>query len=125
MRTIVFVFLFYFTGNTFAQVTDTDIVNSLLGKQYYEVNPNLDTLGIWYHAHYPENIKSYVKVYSIADGDGTVKLFTLKLDENVIEEIIINYQHDSREQIEDFTKITSQTSHHVEKYSTDMLFKVE
>ena len=122
MKTTAIILLLFLFGNTFGQVTDNDIVNSILGKQYYEVNTKLDSLGIWYHAHYPENIKSFVKVYSIADSEGTVKLFTLNLDENTIEEIVINYRHDSREQIEDLMKLTSQSSFHVGKYSTDMVF---
>lgn len=125
MKVLVIFFLLFLSSNMFAQVTDTDIVNSILGKQYYEVNPKLDSLGVWYHAHYPDKIKSYLKVYSIADEDGTVKLFTLNLEENVITEIVINYRHDNKEQIEDLVKIKSQTSFHVGKYSTDMVFHLK
>lgn len=117
--------LLVFTQLTFlGQVTDTDIVNSLLGKKYFEVNSKLDSLGVWYHNHLQEKFKDDVRIYSIADGDGTVKLFTLKVNQGgMITEIVINYRHDSREQIEDAMKITTQTDFHIGKYSTDMVFK--
>lgn len=125
MKTIAFILFLISFNITYGQVTDTEIVNSVLGKEYYEVNPVLDSLGVWYHAHYPEKIKSYVKVYSIADGEGTVKLFTLKLNEMKVIEIVINYRHDSMEQVEDMSKLKNQSSFHVGKYSTDMVFKLK
>ncbi len=125
MRTSAIIFLLFLFGNTFGQITDTDIVNSLLGKKFYEINPQLDSLGVWYHTHFPEKIKENIKVYSIADGDGTVKLFKIKIQLNIIYEIVINYRHDSREQIEDAEKIKNASSFHVGTYSTDMVFKLE
>lgn len=133
MRTIAILIFLSFFGNTFGQVSDTDIVNSILGKKYYEVNSILDSLGVWYHIHQPEKIKENFKVYSIADGDGTVKVFSLNLKYNVgsnsnfgiIEEIVINYSHHSREQIEDASKITSNSSIHIGRYSTDVIFKLK
>ena len=104
MRTIAILIFFTFFGNAFGQVSDTDIVNSILVKRHFEVSAKLDSLGVWYHLHQPEKIKENYKVYSIADGDGTVKVFSLNLKYNIgsnsnmgiIEEIIINYRHDSR-----------------------------
>ena len=124
MKRLLFtVALLMFAQLSFGQVTDTDIVNSILGKKYYEVNPKLDSLGVWYHAHIQDKFKEEIRVYSISDGDGTVKLFVLKIYFGIIKEIIINYRHDSREQIEDAMKITKQTGFHIGKYSTDMVFK--
>lgn len=125
MRALLIVLLFFAYYFSFAQVTDNDIVNSIIGKHFYEVNSKLDSLDVWYCPHYPESIKSYQKVFSIADGKGSVKLFTLSLDETIIDEITINYRHDSREQCEDFLKITDQSSFHVGKYSSDMVFKLK
>jgi len=125
MKIATFLLLFFLCGNIFGQVTDTDIANSILGKKYYEINSQLDSLGVWYHVHYPERIKENVKVYSIADGDGTVKLFVIKLDMSTVNEVIINYRHDSREQIEDAMRVTTQSDVHVGKYSTDLIFKLK
>jgi hypothetical protein len=123
MKTTTFLLLFFLCGNIIGQVTDTDIVNSILGKKYYDINSQLDSMGVWYHVHYPERIKENVKVYSIADGDGTVKLFIMKLNMSVVNEVIINYRHDSREQIEDAMKVITQSDIHVGKFSTDLVFK--
>lgn len=125
MKTIAILFSLLLSATVFSQVTDDIIVNSLLGKKYFEVNAKLDSLDVWYHAHYPEKIKENIKVYSIADGDGTVKLFTLKLDDGIIDEIVINYRHDDREQVEDASSVKSQTGFHVGKYSTDMVFTLK
>ncbi|MDP2722196.1 MAG: hypothetical protein Q8O72_05525 [Bacteroidales bacterium] len=123
MRPLLFVLLFFTSYFSLAQVTDNDIVKSIIGKHFYEINSKLDSLGVWYCPHYPENISELQKVFSIADRKGSVKLFTLSLFETIIDEITINYRHDSREQCEDFLKITGQTSFHVGKYSSDMVFK--
>src|SRR4051812_18320875 len=85
-------------SQTHAQVTDSDIVKSLLGKNYYRTNPTLDSLGVWYH-YQPFKNKQPDKhgdlrsrVFSIADGKGSVKVYFLKLnDKKFIDEIVINY----------------------------------
>lgn len=122
MKTVILILSLLFCSSLFAQVTDTDIVNSLLGEKYYTINPKLDSLGVWHHIHLPEKFKDDKKVYSIADGDGTVKVFTMQIFDGVIKEIKINYRHDSKEQIEDAMKITTQSSFNVGHYSTDMVF---
>jgi hypothetical protein len=123
MRVFVFSLFIFFSGSLVGQVTDTDIVNSILGKKFFEVNTKLDSLGVWYHIHLQEKFKENVRVYSISDGDGTVKVFTLSVENGTINEVKINYRHDSKEQIEDAMKITTQTSFNVGHYSTDMVFK--
>lgn len=106
-----------------SQVTDSDIVKALLGKNFFEIPTKLDSLGVWYHIHMPENIKEDKKVYSISDSKGSVKVYTFKLyDGKIIEEIIINFRHDSREQVEDATKVVGQSGYHVGHYSTDIVF---
>lgn len=116
----------------FSQVTDSDIIKSILGKTYYQVNKTLDSLGVWYHLHIPtlggqsqpEDVKTDAKFYSISDSKGSVKVYILKLDkEKRINEIVINFRHDSREQIEDAMSIRGQTDFHVGTYSTDVWFK--
>ena len=70
-----------------------------------------------------EKFKEDVRVYSIADGDGTVKVFTMSIVAGIIKEVKINYRHDSKEQIEDAMKISTQSGFNVGHYSTDMVFK--
>jgi hypothetical protein len=108
----------------FSQVTDSDIVKSLLGKNFYEITTKLDSLGVWYHMHLPEDIKEGQKVCSISDSKGSVKVYTFKLyNGKTIDEIKINFRHDSREQVEDAMKIEGQSAFHVGHYSTDIVFQ--
>jgi len=115
-----------------SQVTDNDIVNSLLGRKHFEVNQILDSLGVWYHLHLPqkvgtievEEVKSNAKFYSISDSKGSVKVYILKLKKEMwIEEIVINFRHDSKEQVEDITKIVNPSNYHIGTYSTDITFR--
>jgi hypothetical protein len=121
---------FYSIDDCKAQVTDIDVVRSLLGKSYYKTHPTLDSLGLWYSLHILKNITPSKyddprsKVYSISDGKGSVKVYFLKLDESkMIDEIVINFKHDSKEQVEDSKKITNASDYHVGYYSTDIVFK--
>ena len=109
----------------FSQVTDSDIANSLLGKFEYEVNPILDSLGVWHHRHIVEDAEKLSRVMSIANSEGTVKVFILKLNkkENYrIEVVVINYRHDDKNQVEDATKVVNASHLRVGKYSTDIYF---
>jgi hypothetical protein len=64
------------------------------------------------------------KMYSIADSKGTVKVWAVTLDaKGVIEEIVINVQHHSRQQLEDARRFTNYADFHVGLYSTDYVFK--
>lgn len=113
-----------------AQVTISDIVKLSLGRSINKLHPTLDSLGVWYHMHFDKNQnkssnagQDLKRIYSISDSKGSVKVYAFKLDtKNIIEEIIINFRHDSREHVEDAGKIKTQTSFHVGQYSTDMVF---
>jgi len=109
----------------FSQVTDSDIANGLLGKVEYQINPVLDSLGVWYHRHIIEDEEKLSRVFSITDEDGTVKVWTLKLNKNQsyrIEKIVINYRHDDKDQVVDAKKVVGSCYLHVGKYSTDIHF---
>ncbi len=87
--------------NCVAQVTDSHIIHALLGKNVLATNKTLDSLGIWYHLHMYklDKTEDAKKIYSISDSKGCVKVYSLKLKKaNFIEEIIVNYRHDSKEQ---------------------------
>jgi len=128
---LVFILLLFCFKGISQQVSDNDIVKSLLGQEYFNVNHILDSLGVWYHMHLPEVNKPNEKVYSISNSKGSVKLYILKHsfgnvnNENgkIIEEITINFRHDSREQIEDLMNMTNISIYHVGKYSTDIVYK--
>ncbi|MCK5169917.1 MAG: hypothetical protein KAQ75_08560 [Bacteroidales bacterium] len=105
------------------QITDNDIVKSLLNKDYYNVNNTLDSLGVWYKLHVIRDFtENKQRIYSISDGKGCVKVYTLKLDLTKVHQITINFRHDSREQIEDVMRISGHSGSNVGKYSTDMIF---
>lgn len=112
---------------SFSQVTDSEIARSLLGKAEYQVNPILDSLGVWYARHVVESEERLSRVFSIADGDGTVKVWTLKLNKSGsrFDKVVINYRHDDREQVEDRNKVTGSSGLHVGKYSTDIHFSLK
>ena len=126
MKKLIIALLVMFNGLfAFSQVTDSDIANSLLGKQEYEINPALDSLGVWYHRHIIEDEEKLSRVFSIANEAGTVKVFTLKLNKNQnyrIERIIVNYRHDDKNQVEDAKRVVGVCDLHVGKYSTDIIF---
>jgi hypothetical protein len=116
--------------SAYSQVTDTDIVKATLGRNHYFINKALDSLQVWYHAHQNNRqVKNldFKKVYSISDGKGSVKVYAFVLSKDDggknIEEIVINYRHDSKEQIEDSKKVKSYSDYHVGLYSTDFVFK--
>jgi hypothetical protein len=121
---IVLVFVITLIGyKGFSQVTDSDIVKSLLGKNFFTITTKLDSLGVWYHMHLPEDIKEDQKVCSISDSKGSVKVYTFKLyNGKIVEEIKINFRHDSREQVEDAMNVEGSSGFHVGHYSTDIVF---
>jgi hypothetical protein len=113
----------------YSQVTDTDIVKAILGKNYVEVNNSLDRLGVWYHMHMDfSKLKSakgdMKRVYSIANGKEDVKVWALKLtSNNIVDEIVINFRHDSRADVEAIGTVSGQSDFHVGVFSTDIVFK--
>ncbi len=110
-------------------VKDMDIVNALLGKSYYKMHPTLDSLGVWYTYHkFESGIKGYEpekdRVYSIANSDGTAKVWILELTEQkIIREIMINFRHDDKEQVEDSKKMAKPAEYKNGYYSTDMVYR--
>jgi hypothetical protein len=115
-----------------AQVTDNDIVRSTLGKKYPHLHKALDSLAVWYVLHIDNDqqkaargVPDVKKIYSISDGKGSVKVWAYVLNKtsNEIDEIVINYRHDSRQQVEDSRKLRDYTDFHVGLYSTDYVFK--
>lgn len=56
----------------------------------------------------------------------SVYKFNLNSDAGyIVNEIIINFRHDSREQVEASLKITDADDYHVGNYSTDLVFKLK
>lgn len=111
-------------------VTDNDIVNALLGKSFYSLNKTLDSLGIWYYNNFHQNKsvsgqETKAKVYSIANGKGTVKVYMIHLhaEKKHITEVVINFRHDDRNQIEDLKGMAKASDYHVGTYSTDLSYK--
>lgn len=111
--------------------SDMDIVNASLGKDYAQFHKTLDSLKVWWVLHLDNDthkakrgIVDNKKMYSIADGKGSVKVWAVILDQNTrkVNEMVINYRHDSREQIEDSRKMKDFTALHVGLYSTDIVF---
>ncbi|MEO8146858.1 MAG: hypothetical protein ABI723_04425 [Bacteroidia bacterium] len=108
------------------QVTDSQIAHSLLGHPHYEISHILDSLKVWYHLHIIADENREIRWLSIADGNGVVKVFKIKLDKDdnyKMKEVIINYRHDSREQVENSLQISDATGYHVGYYSTELFFK--
>jgi len=120
------VFLYAFSVN--AQITDSHISHAILGRYHYEIPKILDSLGVWNHAHLVEKVEKSKRWYSIADGNGVVKVFKFNLISEsgfIVEEVIVNYRHDSREQIEAMNKISDADNLHVGTYSTDLVFRLK
>lgn len=115
-------------ANSYGQ-SDYEIVKATLGKNYFEMHKSLDALGVWYHLHMDFNkLKSgktdTKKVYSIADGKGNVRVWSIKLNQsNIVDEIIINYRHDSKVDVEAIGESSRHASFHVGMYSTDISFQ--
>lgn len=116
--------------NAYSQ-TDEEIVRGLLGKNLYKANHILDSLGVWYYHHFHENKivsgqETRPKIYSISNGEGSVKVYIFKVhpDKKYIDEITINFRHDSKEQVEDLKKMWTPDEYHVGTYSTDLTFKI-
>lgn len=119
---------------SYGQTTDSDIVKLTLGKKYGDFHKKLDSLGVWYALHidndkYKEarGVVDFKKMYSISDGKGSVKVWAVILDQktNIIKEIVINYDHHSREQVEDSRKLKGYTAFHVGLYSSDFVFQLK
>ena len=111
-----------------AQATDSVIVHAVLGRYYYEIPKILDSLKVWHHAHLVEKVAKSVRWYSIEDANKAVKVYKFNLTSEagyVVNEVVINYRHDSREQVEASLKITDADDYHVGTYSTDLVFKLK
>lgn len=122
------------THFSYGQVTDSDIVRLTLGRKYGQLHKTLDSLGVWYTLHLDNDklkdkrgVVDNKKMYSIEDGDGTVKVWAYIVDQVTrdVVEIVINYRHDSRAQIEDSRRLRNFTAFHVGLYSTDFVYMVK
>ena len=128
---LFFLFAVNISTCAWCQVTDMNIIESSLGKKYPTFHKALDSLGVWYTLHVDNDqdkssrgVIDRKRMYSIADGKGTVKVWAIILDaKGVIEEIVINVQHHSRQQLEDARRFANYTDFHVGLYSTDYVFK--
>jgi hypothetical protein len=112
-----------------AQVTDNDIVQATVGKSYFRMHKALDSLGVWYHLHMDvEKVNlgksDSKKIYSVADGKGNVKVYSIKLSSsNIVDEIIINFRHDKKEDVLAISAMNNHSGFHVGIFSTDIVFK--
>lgn len=130
-KILLIIILLGLTSIVKSQVTDLDIANSLLGQHYLRYGKVLDSLGVWYYHHGGEHLN-----LSIADGDGTVKSFYLSFhlkkasdgrkfhNHGKIYKVVINYRHDSKEQIMDLKKIKAHGDVSIGKFSTDVVIKL-
>jgi hypothetical protein len=130
MRSTIVALLIVVATTSNAQVTDSQIVNTLLGVNYSKVHPTLDSLGVWYHSHLIDNkvAQGYIdrkpKVYSVENETGSIKVYFLKLNAaGVIDEIVINFSHDNKQHVEEILKMRQPTDFHVGYYSTDVVYK--
>ncbi|HYI76384.1 MAG TPA: hypothetical protein VEW65_02110 [Chryseolinea sp.] len=132
MKAITIVALLAIPAFLKAQVSDLDIVKLTLGKKYGQLHKTLDSLGVWYALHLDNDkhksargVVDFKKMYSISDGKGSVKVWAVILNQNtnVVDEIVINYRHDSKEQVEDSRRLKDFTDFHVGLYSTDFVFQ--
>jgi hypothetical protein len=117
--------------NASAQVSDMDIIKCTLGKNYSKMHKSLDSLGVWYAMHQDNDqqktsgkIPDTKKIYSISDSKGSTKVWAVVLSKTgLIEELVLNFRHDSRQQVEDSRRLKDFTDFHVGLYSTDFVFK--
>lgn len=130
MRSLIFLIIMLavaLSATAQKTVRDIDIVNALLGKSYYKMNATLDSLGVWYAFHIlRSDVKGFQadKVYSIANSQGSVKVYIIEMnDEKRIREVMINFRHDSREQVEDAKAMPPPDSYKNGYYSTDMVYR--
>lgn len=110
--------------------TDIEIVNALLGQPYAKANAILSRMGVWYHHHYKNTRNatgedSKAKFYSIENSDKVTKVWIIHFDKDmVMNEIVINFRHDDKRQVEDSQKLAVLAAdHHIGTYSTDLVFK--
>lgn len=107
----------------------TDISNALLGRKIYEINASLDSIGVWHYKHKPHDLLKRTIVISIEDAGGTTYLFKAILSSNdrelqKINEVVINFRHDSRQHIEALNSISGYDSFHVGINSTDIFYRL-
>jgi hypothetical protein len=128
MRHVIWIF-FLLPVAGFSQVNDNDIVQATIGRSYFRMHKTLDSLRVWYHLHMDvEKIAigkgDPKKVYSISDGKGNVKVYSVKLNSNnIIDEIIINFRHDKKEDVLLISSMNDHAGFHVGIFSTDIVFK--
>lgn len=111
-----------------AQATNSEIAHAVIGRYFYEIPKILDSLNVWHHAHQVEKVAKSVRWYSIQDGQKVVSVYKFNLNSDagyIVNEIIINFRHDSREQVEASLKITDADDYHVGNYATDLVFKLK
>ena len=95
-------------------ITDSEIAQALIRSHQFKLNKTLDSLGVWYYSH--------AQHYSIADVNGTVKLYRFEIEGSIFKRIIINYRHDNIEQPEDLKQIQGYSEKRIGIYSTDVFF---
>ncbi len=113
-------------------VSDNDIIKSIMGKSFFNLNKTLDSLGVWYHHNFHENKsvsgqETKAKIFSISNSNGVVKVYMIHLhpEKKHITEIVVNFRHDSRPHIEDLIKMAPANEYHVGTYSTDLTYKLK
>lgn len=135
MRYTLLLTLILIASNSVAQsrskVTDHDVVKALLGVNLYSINSTLDKLGVWYHFHFKDDKSSKgedykPRIYSISNSDEHTKVFIIRYSrELVVDEVMINFRHDDRTQVEDMKRMPAPTEFHVGTYSTDLVYRLK
>lgn len=131
MRTFLYVGVLLTVGiSAEGQQMDETVVKSLLGRNFYSANNILDSLGVWYYHHFHENKsvsgqETKAKIYSIEAG-GAVKVYMIHLHpvQKHITEIVVNFRHDDKRQVEAMRKMPTPTEWHIGTYSTDMEYRL-
>ena len=99
MKYLFFVFAIAIITETSGQnVTDNDIIKSIMGKSFFNLNKSLDSLGIWYYHNFKENKsvsgqETKAKIYSISNSQGIVKVYQIHLhpEKKHIIEVVVNF----------------------------------
>jgi hypothetical protein len=122
--------------NAYSQkITHEDIAKSLLNKYETEIYSTLDALGVWYKFHKSITVQFEHKyIFSIENSMKSVKVYVLKTDFDTsikrserflprkIEYVIINFNHDNKEDLKELDEINNAAEIKIGKYSTDVIY---
>lgn len=125
MKKFTIIIAILFSGILTQAQDITEISRNLLGKSLSEINPTLDSLGVWYYNHGSITNQGYKVALTIKDSNSASFAFYLYFAHNKpdkIIKIIVKIEYGSSNQVAVLNSIVGYNEKSVGVHTTDIIY---